>query len=202
MWRRYGYLLATSVDAAECGADGDPEYSGVSRSEPWPIVDETYWTTPDELPADVKAFYSVIDRDPADFLFLRVTRSAEVLCRIAVFIEDCGAPAPDALAVEIDTDEPLPLCDDVDVCWLGYEPCARGEWGLLSVLGSTKALARWAAEVNEHGLLPSPEKCLAFSADYRSTMGRPGGPEPIAENAIIDILRVGLVQDRCRIARA
>jgi hypothetical protein len=196
MWQRYGYLLATRVDAAAGGAGGVRRYSGVSRSELWPIVDDTYWTVPDDLPPDVQALYGLIERDPDDFLFLRVTRSLDLLWKFADFIESSGESAPEALAIEIDTDEPLPFCDDIAVKWLGYEPYARGEWGLLSLLEPTEVLRRWTAEVNEHGLLPSPEKCLAFSTDYKRTMGHRGGPESIADDATIDILRVGLIGQR------
>ncbi len=112
---------------------------------------------------------------PSDFLFLGVTRSSSVLRRIGTFIEASGTGA-DALGVEIDTEELLQPCDHLDLSWLGYEPYARGEWGLLSLLESSPALAHWLNHVNNYGLVESPQSCLAFATDYRTTMGKPGGP--------------------------
>ena len=192
MWCRYGYLLRSRVSGAEGRRHGVPNYSGVSQAEVWPVVDEMYWTNANELPPDVRAAFTEIEQDPEDFLFLRVTRSSKALWRIATFIR-AAVSALDALAIEIDIDAPLPPCDDLHVKWLGYEPYARGEWGLLSLLDTSEALGRWVGQVNESGLLTSPEQCLSFAAYYRKTMGQTGGPEPIADDAIIDILHVGLV---------
>ena len=190
--RRYGYLVTPRPGTTGCGEREGAKYSGVSQAEVWPGVDDAYWTSPEQLPSDVKFAYEEIWQDPTDFLFLRVTRSARALSRLAAFIEASGRVFG-VLAVEVETDEHLPPCDDLSVKWFGFEPYARGEWGLLSVLDSSKALASWAGRINEHGLLSSPESCLAFAADYRKAMGRPGGPEPIADDAPIDILRVGHV---------
>lgn len=193
MWRRYGYLLRSPTSPAGSGKHGVSNYSGVSRAEVWPVVDEMYWTNAADLPPAVKATFIEIDKDPTDFLFLRVTRSSKALWRMATFIHAAGVSVLDALAIEINIDMPLPPCDDLHVKWLGYEPYARGEWGLLSLLDTSKALWRWVGQVNESGLLTSPEKCLAFAADYRKTMGQTSGPEPIADDATIDILRIGVI---------
>jgi hypothetical protein len=192
VWGRYGYLLASGVIDSAPGCSTRICYSGISRAEVWPVVDQVYWSHPERLPSDIKYAYSEIRKDPVDFLSLHVTRSAQVLRRLASFIEEhCGAF--EILAVEVDSDRSLPRCDNLDVMWYGFEPYARGEWGLLSALAASEALASWYRRVNDHGLLSSPGDCLVFAAEYRKAMGRSGGPEPIADDAVVDVLRVGLV---------
>ena len=192
MWQRYGYLLVSPArGVAADRASRVWRYSGVSAEQVWPVVDEAYWADPGDIPMDVRTAYGEIKRDSSDFLFLGVTRSSSVLWRIGAFIEASGTGA-DALGVEIDTEELLQPCDHLDLSWLGYEPYARGEWGLLSLLESSPALAHWLNHLNNYGLLESPRSCLAFATDYRTTMGKPGGPEPIADSAPIDVLHVGL----------
>ena len=159
MWARYGYLVASCVEVPSCDRRG--HYSGVSRAEAWPVVDEVYWSDPERLPPDIKHAYREIRNDPCDFLSLHVTRSKQVLRRLASFIAGQGG-AFDVLAVEVDCNWRLPRCDDLDVRWYGFEPYSRGEWSLLSVVTDSAASFR-PGTANSTYMVSSPPRSSVWN---------------------------------------
>ncbi|MGE0708775.1 MAG: hypothetical protein AB7N76_21455 [Planctomycetota bacterium] len=193
----YGYMLASPPVTSEQPPGLVRSYAGVSRHEQWPVIAEMFWKRDPRLPAEIAEWYRAeVDAPDTALGLLRLptTRSLRHVQSALRFLAEQAPIEVEVLGIELETDMTLPTCDETRVEWLGLEPYARGEWGLLSELSRAPELAaRWADRLNQHGLFDSRPDCLSFYEDYVGLMGTLEGPEPIAPNLPVDLLRVGRV---------
>jgi len=188
MWVRYGYLLVPeSPDRLPSGL-----YRGVSQRGVWPHVADKYWSDRASLPSEVADVFGEANGDPNDHLMLCVVRSRGALEVLLKFARSRGGNAC-TLAIDVVELADSSHCELMEAETVGFEPVARGEWSLLSVLEPGGALGHWVDRTNRFGLLDYPDACEALTGEYIAAMSDSGEPEPIAEDAIVDVLRIGLV---------
>jgi hypothetical protein len=168
-------------------------YGGVDRM-PWFDVDEArYGGT---LPPELGARWEGLREGNADLAGLVLAGLDDARALLA--FSNRGGNANELAAVRgsrldaLKGTLPAPAAID----WLGWDVVSLGWWSLLSVVFAVPAaFPGWAARINPHGLLESPDDAQALAQAYADAEAR-GEVEPLPEPVLgIELIRVGRVRE-------